>query len=110
VETEYEDLGGTTPFDADARCVSVGLIPNTQNDIWFPADKLTIIANQPFHGKMNGDMTAQMLSLAAKPPDFNQTRIMDHARNLLGISTVKGQSGKFYSVGNLSNIARRVVS
>jgi hypothetical protein len=77
-----------------ARCVSVGFIPKTTNYIWFPADKLTIIANQPFHGKMTGDMTAQILKFAAQYPDFNQTRILNHARTPLGIS----RNLEFYSV------------
>jgi hypothetical protein len=76
----------------------VGFIPKTTDDIWFPADKLTIIANQPFHGKMTGDMTAQILRFAAKNPDFNQERISEHARVPLGIMNASGKTSVFYSV------------
>jgi hypothetical protein len=78
--------------------VSVGIIPNTNNNIWFPADKLTIIPNQPFHGQMTGDMTTQMLLFTAKEPNFNQQMIMDYARTFLGITPLPGSNQKFYSV------------
>ncbi len=78
--------------------MSVGFIPKTTDDIWFPADKLTIIANQPFHGKMTGDMTAQIIKFAAQNPDFNQARISEHARVPLGITKAAGKLSTFYSV------------
>lgn len=71
-------------LNVNAACICVGKLANG-DPIWYPADALEIVPNQPFKGKLTADMTSKMLLFAKKNPDQNRTIILNHALRPLGI-------------------------
>ncbi|TGO90691.1 hypothetical protein BPOR_0054g00020 [Botrytis porri] len=69
----------------EAWCVNVGSIVLGQKQIWYPADMLNICWWQPARKKAGIEITQQMLRLATKTPQVNQTNLRNTAMPLLGL-------------------------
>lgn len=60
----------------------------TKDDpIWIPAELCTVMPGQPYGRKLNGNQTTRMLTIAARPPAENASRIMaeDGGLGLIGV-------------------------
>ncbi|KAF8208188.1 argonaute-like protein [Mycena galopus ATCC 62051] len=62
---------------------------------YLPAELCEILPNQPFRGKLTDEHTAQMITVAAKPPNVNATAIAGRGLQELGYSTNANPLGAF---------------
>ena len=58
-----------------------------ERPIWIPAELCDVIPGQNYRGKLNGNQTSRMLTIAARPPAENASRIMadDGGLGLIGV-------------------------
>lgn len=55
-----------------------------QNNTMLPAEVCKILPNQAFKGKLTDEHTANMITVAAKPPNINAQNIVHHGLSQLG--------------------------
>lgn len=66
-----------------------------------PPELCEILPDQPFRGKLTDEHTANMITVAAKPPNINAENIVNHGLRQLGFSDAAPQLNAFgVSIGN----------
>lgn len=76
------------------RALTIVSSGTEQKPIWIPAELCTVMAGQPYRGKLNGSQTTRMLRIAARPPAENASRIMaeDGGLGLIGVLPTVSQN------------------
>ncbi|KAF7950518.1 hypothetical protein EAE96_007801 [Botrytis aclada] len=99
--TVYEHMRRTHPNSCGTPttfCINVGSL-NGGNEIWYPADTITIVDWQCINDTNDADLTEGLLECAQKKPIASQGTINDHAKGPLGIGRATGPN---YSAFGLS--------
>ncbi|KAJ8061921.1 hypothetical protein OCU04_009709 [Sclerotinia nivalis] len=79
-------------FRKDDYCINLG---NRSDKRWYPSQYLEIVDWQPVTKVLEDEYAEEMINIAQINPRDNQSRILNHALPLLGLT---GQNSRFYKV------------
>lgn len=91
VEQYFKKKYNITLAHPELQLVDVG----GQNQNLLPPELCEIVPDQPFRGKLTDEHTAEMIKVAAKPPNINAALIMDEGLNSLGFKQSAGPLNAF---------------
>lgn len=83
-----------------------------QKSVYVPPELCEILPNQPFRGKLTDEHTAEMIKVAAKPPNINAAAIVGPGLDQLGFRQGAGAMGAFgISIGTeMAVVPGRILS
>lgn len=91
VEQYFKKKYNVTLAHPELQLVDVG----GQKQNLLPPEVCDIVPDQPFRGKLTDEHTAEMIKVAAKPPNINAALIMDEGLNSLGFKQSAGPLNAF---------------